>query len=89
MSANDKYDALKHRRCKACAAWHNPDGMPIGMCVLDPGQAFIIMQMPPPNALMVGSRPPPGPMPSVQSSSIPKGPDDGCLHWLARTENLN
>lgn len=85
-----KHDALQHRRCKSCAAWHNPEGQPVGLCVIGPGTAFLTMQMPARNALMRPDAPGMmGPMPAVQSALIPKAPEDGCLQWRARPEALN
>lgn len=87
MSNALKHDALGHRRCKTCTMWHNPEGQPIGFCVENPGQGYMVMQMPAPNALVRPDAPQMGPMPSIQSSPIPKGPEDGCHRHSMRSEH--
>ena len=80
----EKFDALRHRRCKSCAAWHNPEGQDVGSCVLYPGQAFLVGVMPGPGALLRNPGAPPAPQAALQSEPIPKRGDDGCLQWRSR-----
>jgi hypothetical protein len=81
---SEKYDALKDRRCKTCAAWHNPGGTPVAACVRHPGMLFIVAAMPGVGAMLRSPGAPPPPQLQLQSAPIPKAADDGCLEWVTR-----
>lgn len=75
-----KRDAIIGRTCGTCSFWHNPDGMPQGLCVRNPPAPTVVGMMPVPQPAIVNPKSPPPQMatPIVLGFHPPREPNQGC-----------